>query len=307
MRYFLLLAALGLLFGAATAAPLPTDTLRINRLPAAGLLLQKGWRYHPGDNSAWARPDFDDSAWDTLNPTRPQRQLPARLGTGINWLRLRFELGDSLRQRALLLLTSTSGAWELYLDGQLLGRDGILHPDPSRVQVNPNTTEPLELPGAGRAAHVLAVRFAPWQYPLLQKRINETPLFSTRLQSGMQLRKATAERAAVRTTFIVVGGVAGLLMLLHLAFFYYNPARRANLYFAFYTGALSLGALAIYFEPAMHFSSPVEAFAFELVSYLLLWLSSLWAARALYALFGFRTGWLYAGLCVSGGALLVYF
>jgi len=307
MRYFLLLAALGLLFGAATAAPLPADTLRIDRLPATGLLLNKGWRYHAGDDPAWARPGFDDSAWDTLNPTRPQRQLSARLGTGINWLRLRFELGDSLRQRALLLLTNTSGAWELYLDGQLLGRDGILHPDPARVQVNPNTTEPLELPGAGRAAHVLAVRFAPWQYPLLQKRINETPLFSTSLQSGMQLRKATAERAAVRTIFIVVGGVAGLLMLLHLAFFYYNPARRANLYFAFYTGALSLGALLIYFELALHFSSLVEALAFGLVWYLLLWLSSLWAARALYALFGFRPGWFYAGLCVSGGVLLAYF
>ena len=310
MRTFLLLVAGWLLSLFAVAAPRPADTaavLRIHRLPASGLLLQKGWRYHPGDNPAWARPDFDDSAWDTLNPTRPQRQLPARLGTGINWLRLRFELGDSLRQRALLLLTSTSGAWELYLDGQLLGRDGIVHPDPIRVQVNSNTTEPLELPGAGRAAHVLAVRFAPWQYPLLQKRINETPLFSTRLQSGTQLRKTTTERAAVRTIFIVVGGVAGLLMLLHLAFFYYNPARRANLYFAFYTGALSLGALVIYFGPALHFSSPVEALAFELVSYLLLWLSSLWAARALYALFGFRPGWLYAGLCVSDGALLAYF
>ena len=90
---------------------MPPDTaaLQISRLPAAGLVLTKGWRYHPGDNPAWARPDFDDSAWDTLNPTRPQRQLPARLGTGINWLRLHFELGDSLRQRALLLLTSTSG------------------------------------------------------------------------------------------------------------------------------------------------------------------------------------------------------
>ena len=309
MRFVFLLAAVWLLALPARAMLLPPDTaaLRIARLPAAGLLLQKGWRYHPGDNPAWARPDFDDSAWDTLNPTRPQRQLPARLGTGINWLRLRFELGDSLRQRALLLLTNTSGAWELYLDGQLLGRDGIVHPDPIRVQVNPNTTEPLELPGAGRAAHVLAVRFAPWQYPLLQKRINEAPLFSTSLQSGMQLRKATAERAAVRTIFIVVGGIAGLLMLLHLAFFYYNPARRANLYFAFYTGALSLGALAIYSGPALHFSSLVEALAFGLVSYLLLWLSSLWAARALYALFGFRPGWLYAGLCVSGGVLLAYF
>ena len=102
----------------------------------------------------------------------------------------------------------------------------------------------------------------------------------------------------------MVGGVVGLLMLLHLAFFYYNPARRANLYFALYTGALSLGALSIYFGPALHFSSTVAFLAFWLLSYWLLCLSSLWAARALYALFGFRPGWLYAGLWVSCGALL---
>jgi two-component system NtrC family sensor kinase len=50
-----------------------TAALRIDRLPAAGLMLQKGWRYHPGDDPAWARLDFDDSGWNTLNPTRPRR------------------------------------------------------------------------------------------------------------------------------------------------------------------------------------------------------------------------------------------
>ena len=64
-------------------------------------------------------------------------------------------------------MANGSGAWEVYLDGPLLGRDGTVDPDPTRVQLNPNETEPLELPGTGRGAHVLAVRFAPWQYPLL--------------------------------------------------------------------------------------------------------------------------------------------
>ena len=80
MRFFLLLAALGLLFGVATAAPLPANTaaaIRIDRLPATGFLLSRGWRYHAGDDPAWARPDFDDSGWDTLNPARPRRELPA--------------------------------------------------------------------------------------------------------------------------------------------------------------------------------------------------------------------------------------
>ncbi|MGI4874795.1 MAG: hypothetical protein ACRYFX_26880 [Janthinobacterium lividum] len=36
-------------------------------------------------------------------------------------------------------------------------------------------------------------------------------------------------------------------------------------------------------------------------------MSGLWAVRALYALFGFRTGWVYAGLLVSCGSLVAYF
>ena len=106
-------------------------------------------------------------------------------------------------------MVNGSGAWEIYLDGPLLGRDGTVDPDPTRVQPNPNETEPLELPGTGRGAHVLAVRFAPYQYPLLQKLLNESPPFSTRLQGGTQLRKATAERAAVRTIYLVVRAWSG--------------------------------------------------------------------------------------------------
>ena len=288
--------------GGPSPAPDPA-TQRVNRLPEKGLLLKKGWRYHAGDDPAWARPDFDDSAWDTLNPTRPRRELLAALGAGISWLRLRVRLGDSLRQRALLLNTNGSGAWEIYLDGQLLGRDGTLHPDPAQVQVNASTTEPLELPATGRAAHVLAVRFAAWRSPLLQKNIDASPQFSARLLSATQLRKDTAEQAEIRPIFLVVGSVVGLLLLLHLAFFYYNPARRANLYFACYTGTLSLAALNLYFSPSLHFSSPIGAAIFALLVHLTLIVSGLWAARALYSLFGFRPGWLYAGLCVGGGGL----
>ncbi|MCC3154594.1 ATP-binding protein [Hymenobacter sp. BT770] len=305
MKHFLLL--LSLLLGLPAFAQAPdTAGQRIARLPAEGLLLSHGWRYHTGDDPAWARPDLDDSRWDTLNPTRPRRELPTRLHTGLGWLRLRFQLGDSLRLRALLLQTTGNGAWELYLDGQRLQRQGTLDPDPHRVRVNPHPPEPLELPATGRAGHVLAVRFAPWHHPLLHQSLDEAHAFSARLQGAAQRRKATAELAAAGPVFLALGSVVGLLMLLHLAFFYYNPARRANLYFALYTGALSLGALGVYSTPAVPFSSPVERLAFELLTWLLLVSSGLWAARALYALFGFRSGWLYAGLCVCCGALLAY-
>src|ERR1700691_4673580 len=30
------------------------------------------WRFHTGDNPAWAQPDFDDSGWSTMDLTLPR-------------------------------------------------------------------------------------------------------------------------------------------------------------------------------------------------------------------------------------------
>src|SRR6202035_3461947 len=38
----------------------------------AVLVLSGPWRFHPGDDAAWARPNFDDSGWDTLDLTPPE-------------------------------------------------------------------------------------------------------------------------------------------------------------------------------------------------------------------------------------------
>jgi two-component system NtrC family sensor kinase len=308
MRFVFLLAAVSLLALLARATPSPdTAALRLNRLPADGLELQRGWRYHPGDNPTWARPDFDDRAWDTLNPARPRRALPARLTAGLGWLRLRYAVGDSLRRRALLLQISCNGAMELYLDGRLVRRDGTLHPDPTRVQINPNTPEPLALPGASGQVHVLAVRFAPYEPPPWQLGRDAFPPLSFRLFTAPDVRRQTAERTRAGTQFLVLTGIFGLLTLLHLVFFRFNPARRANLYFGFYAGSLALCVWThSYFAGTTDFSSVAQSIALQLVGNGLQFLSYLWAVRALYALFGYRPGRLYHGLWGAAGLVLTW-
>jgi signal transduction histidine kinase len=316
MRSFLLLLATWLLTLPARAAPLLADTavLHVTRLPAAGLMLDKGWRYHLGDDSAWARPDFDDRAWDTLNPVRPWREQPARFYTGRSWLRLRFQLGDSLSRQVLLLWPNGNGAFELYLDGQLLRREGRSHPDLRQVESNPNTPPPLDLPALGRGPHVLAVRFAPMQYPawLLGVRTSYPPLFC-QLFTAPQFRRQDAVLAQRNTQFMVLAGVFGLLTLLHLVFFRYNPARPANRYFALYAGSTALFfGLRAYLQGDTDFSSNAQQIVAWVTNSWLQLLSYLWAVRALYALFGYRPGRLYYGLWVvsvltlAGGSFYIF-
>ena len=306
MRYFLLFATLWLLSGGAAAAPLPADTavLRIDRLPSDGLLLAKGWRYHAGDDPAWARPGFDDSRWDTLNPTRPRRDLPPALGMGINWLRLRFRPADSLHLRALRLQATGDGAWEIYLNGRLVQRSGTVRANPTQVP-DPEQLPAIGVPSGGPAEQVLAIRFAPWQSPLLRLGTDykDRQLLNVYLHDEAQVRQRAARQVSATMVDCAVAGIFGLLTLLHLAFFRYYPAQRANLYFAFFALAVALGSLADISQWALSFPTLETMLPLQFITILLSGGAYLWALRALYVLFGFRTGWVYRGLWLGFWAM----
>ncbi|ALW85575.1 hypothetical protein AUC43_11015 [Hymenobacter sedentarius] len=307
MRYFFLLVACWLLaLPAEAAVPLPADSavLRITRLPANGLLLSHGWRYHAGDDPAWARPDFDDSSWDTIPVARVGFALPARALAGPGWFRLRLRLGDSLRYQALGLRTNrTMAGFELYLNGRPFGHYGTFSTDPAGVQ--PTRIVPAALlfpPTDARQDLVLAVRFAPWQPApplsayLAQNRLLDLVLW---LETGQNLQQQRTEAGYSTAIVTFVGGVFLLLGLLHWVFFQYQPAQPANRYFAFY--ALAIGASQLL--DCVHWLTLGRGLMANGLMYLLLGLGALWGLRALYALFAIRPGWLYAGLCVGVAVL----
>jgi two-component system NtrC family sensor kinase len=102
----------------------------------------------------------------------------------------------------------------------------------------------------------------------------------------------------------VIAGIFGLLTLLHLAFFRYYPAQRANLYFAFFALALALDSLATIVQWALASPTLEAMLPLQFISILCSGGSYLWALRALYVLFGFRTGWVYAGLWAGFWAMV---
>jgi signal transduction histidine kinase len=311
MRFLLLLVACGLLFlSASAAAPLPAaaTVLRVNSLSPKGstqngLLLKKGWRYQVGDNPAWARPDFDASGWDTLNPAGPRQLMPAGLRTGISWLRLRFRLADSLRQRAVLLQADGYGAWEIYLNGRLVQRAGIVQAIPAQVP-DPHKLPPVIVPAGGPAEQVLAIRFAPSQSPLLRLG-SEQQLLEVFLRSEEQVQKQTDAQVRGAISDGVIIGVFALLTLLHLAFFRYYPAQRANLYFAFFALGMALNRLLSLMEWALAFPPLEVLLLLKFTLGLLFFAVYLWAVRALYALFHFRPGWVYKGLWMAFWVIIV--
>ncbi|MDO7854050.1 sensor histidine kinase [Hymenobacter convexus] len=314
MRYVLLLAAIWLLALPARATPRsPADTaaLRINALPAAGLLLQKGWRYHAGDDPAWAQPGFDDSGWDTVTVARNGLPLPVRARAGAGWFRLRLRLVDSLRAQALALqLAEQSAGLEVYADGRRIGRSGIFSTLPARVRPvsRRGSLLNMDLVWSGPGPELLlAVRFAPYR-PALPGRAWRVPSehlmdFELRLCKQPQLRQQAEQAKIADSLSALKAGMFLLLCLLHVAFFRHNPAQRANAYFALYALlAVADYLLNVLYPPRLVLGG--TSLVLSIVRYAVLYFGFIAGLRALYALFGMRPGWVYAGLCLLAGLLV---
>ena len=91
-----------------------------------------GWRVQNGDNLAWARPDFDDAAW-------PQSAYPIMSFNdlqdgGWRWYRAAFSVpADFHGQQLGLGMPALDDAYEVYIDGVLVGRFGTLEPAPGGI------------------------------------------------------------------------------------------------------------------------------------------------------------------------------
>ena len=304
MRYpfhlLLLLLLLPGLPGRRAAAQVLPDTVRtvLRTVPLGGAVLDRGWKFREGDDPTWAGTDFDDTAWQPINPNQLPSQLPLLRGVRVGWLRLHLEVPDSLHTRAMVLLLQQTGATEVYLNGRLLHRFGHVSAEPAEVEPGSFTAAPLEVHFRPAREQVLAVRFAPWPpLALFKDNIN---FLRVRITGVPGLLRRNTERAVAPAAYFATCAVFLLLSLLHLFFRRYNPAQRANLYFAIYAASAAIGFLGLY--AGWHVQSMVSALAVSIAADVFVLMSFVWAVRALYELFGFRPGRLYLGLW---GALVV--
>ncbi|WP_187275970.1 sensor domain-containing diguanylate cyclase [Parahaliea aestuarii] len=99
----------------------------------AGWKLYDGWRFHVGDDPAWADPGFDDSQWQRVDLSH--RWYPSQENASLfGWYRLRLQLtGDRETNEGRLAglgvqLGQVLNAYELYLGGKRIGGVGRLPP-----------------------------------------------------------------------------------------------------------------------------------------------------------------------------------
>ena len=219
-------------------------------LLSKGVLLDKGWKFKAGENPDWAKPAFNDASWQSVDPTLDvYNALPQLPKSGICWFRIKLPLINEVQKNQLALIIQQSGASQIYLNGLLVKQFGVLDTDVKKIKAYDPTDKPLLLPLNADTQQVLAVRFA------LEPGLRYTKLFATK-NPAFQVILKSAENALDdynKNEFLFdtykgfVLGLYLLFLLIHFAYYFFQPIYKANFYFGLY----ALFYLAFIFNPAL--------------------------------------------------------
>ncbi len=210
------------------------EVLRIDSLPAQGILLDKGWRWHAGDNPDFAKPDFDDSQWASVDPTKDIHDFPDIFDSKIRWLRLTIIVTDKIPQ-PLGLSVNQATASEVYLNGKLVQKIGLINPR------NHHAEDPLDYPfyvpidSAGTYHLAIRLTLQPNIYYTRLYALTQNNLFNARLVNLVATQNSQRDFRVYYTGLEVFKiGMLFMLCMLHLAFYLYQKSNKTHLLLAVY-------------------------------------------------------------------------
>jgi hypothetical protein len=232
--------ALALALTTATGAAAPRRELyelTSKQLTKSRVSLPAFWRYHSGDEAAFAAHGFDDSAWEEVDTRLEEGEVPSNWD-GAGWFRLRFRVDPYLEGEALVFGLDQYGAAEIYLDGEELLRLGQVG------RTAAGTTgylqqQPHVFSFSEREEHVLAVRFANHDLAAFTAlgRIGGFKVWIGSANVHLTDFSESLRNYSLAKAFLT--GVFASFALLHLLFFLFYPKGSENLYFGLLTGTVA--------------------------------------------------------------------
>ena len=227
VRLLALVAVVG--FAASPAHPdVVLDAASLERGP----IPVTAWRFHVGDDPAWAAANLDEAGWETRSPSLFSAEAPIpATWTGIGWLRATLDVGANLVGRPLAVRLGGQAAVELWVDGGLVTTLGTVSADPA-VAVPRIQQAPAEVVFDRPGPHQLALRFSGSDAPSFLRAIGS---YSVTVTFDQPERATTALLAAASFRNRYLGWFCGIFLafaLLHLLLYLFHREIRANLDFA---------------------------------------------------------------------------
>ena len=183
------------------------------------------WRFHPGDNMAWADSAFSDREWPKSNTSKPIYENEALWRAGRGWYRLQFHARPSIHNKDLLLTIEQFGSSEIYLDGRRLA---VVKPVTFDSGGSQRIIKFIPIRFADTSQHILAVRYQFRREPVLYASVSIDPIrigINNASEAGTILVETARWTTVMNTVF---AGVFGLLALLHFLFYRANRTGLVN-------------------------------------------------------------------------------
>ncbi|HEV2136318.1 MAG TPA: SpoIIE family protein phosphatase [Terracidiphilus sp.] len=158
MRKSILISFL-LAISACANLPAQTFSLITGREPITSL--DGLWRFHTGDNPAWASPTFDDSEWPLLRSDESWTKQGYPDYGGYAWYRFTIQVPDGSKPLALLLPTIYTG-YQVYAGGKLIESAGSTAPSLAPIFARDPRVFPLPPGNPGPSPVHVAIRV--WEY-----------------------------------------------------------------------------------------------------------------------------------------------
>ncbi|HMV99900.1 MAG TPA: histidine kinase [Acidobacteriota bacterium] len=229
--------------------------------PTPVLTLPSTWKMSPGDNPDWAKPDFDDSGWETVNISKAWIEEEGHDYRHTGWYRLTVHLNLTSFESACGLAVSpvTFSGYEVFVNGKRIGQIGKFSPL-GQTFVPVTTIFPLSsklVDASGRVVIALRTRwdqpfakaFYRWRtFPASTCRIGNFAYLSLEAQTGIQ------QDLLQDVPRLFVASLIALVGLYHLLLFAQRRQLKEYLWFALITFSISLVAISISLWPARHFA-----------------------------------------------------
>lgn len=160
--FFILLALISVCSGLRAQ----TFSLITGREPVAPL--DGLWRFHTGDNPAWASPNFDDSQWPLLHSNESWAKQGYKGYSGYAWYRFTVQLPAGLECPSVLF-PPVMTSYQVFVDGRRVGSFGQM-PAPAAVHFAAGVHLPLEAEyrldlGGSSGPRKITVALRVWHWP----------------------------------------------------------------------------------------------------------------------------------------------
>ncbi|HEX2866578.1 MAG TPA: SpoIIE family protein phosphatase [Ignavibacteriales bacterium] len=192
--------------------------------------LVNNWKYHEGDNPEWAKPEFNDSLWQTASSNFSTDDFMGINWRNTGWFRTRLHVDSALWNKTFGMKVTQLGASEIYYNGRLLksyGKAGTSQPGYTPV----NNKNWDEFTFDAKADQVIAVKYTNLD-AAVERNQGFDPGFSILL---MDLKSAFNSTDALRPHTIhqmVFTLIPLVLSFLHLFLYFFYRRQKQNLYYA---------------------------------------------------------------------------